>query len=153
MAQTLPDSDPDISCGLLNIWVLGRQFPEANDYWDGNWLRIVAHCAGEGAFVTVTGPIIHLREIAAWRRELVKMNELVGGTAELPTLEPNLRLALACDRRGHVQVECQITPDHMAQSHSFSFEIDQTYLGGVICACDRVLEEYPIRDPDQTARA
>src|SRR5882724_344446 len=31
---------PDIKLSGLQIWVHGRQFPNATDYWDGNWLRI-----------------------------------------------------------------------------------------------------------------
>src|SRR5256885_6731459 len=34
---------PDIKLGGLQVWVHGRQFPDAIDYWDGNWLRITAH--------------------------------------------------------------------------------------------------------------
>ena len=100
--------------------------------------------------MTISGPIIHLGELATLRKELAKMDEIVGGTAELPTMEPNLRLDLKCDRTGHVQVKCQITPDNVVQTHSFTFDIDQSYLGALVRQCDQILKEYPVRDPQQT---
>jgi hypothetical protein len=27
--------------GGFSLWVYGRQFPDANDYWDRNWLNVV----------------------------------------------------------------------------------------------------------------
>jgi hypothetical protein len=149
MTSQLPDRKPNLSCGLLSLWVLGRQFPQATDHWDGNWLNVIAHCAGGGAAVTVSGPIIHLGELAALRKELAKMDEIVGGTAELPTMEPELHLDFACDPTGHIRVTCEITPDNLAQSHSFKFEIDQSYLGTLVRQCDQILKEHPVRDPDQ----
>jgi hypothetical protein len=79
------------------------------------------------------------------------MDEIIGGTAELPTIEPSLRLGLTCDHMGHVQVKCEITPDHVAQTHSFTFDIDQSYLGALVGQCDQILKEYPVRAPQQTA--
>jgi hypothetical protein len=148
----LPERRSDLCCGLLSIWIVGRQFPDATDYWDGNWLNVVAHCSDGGASVTVNGTILHLGEIAAWLKDLTKMSDLLGGTAELPAIEPNLKLKLICDHLGHIQAECWITPDHLKQQHRFTFEIDQSYLPGLIGECNTILQRYPIRDPQQTAK-
>jgi hypothetical protein len=48
---------PDLKLEGLQIWVHGRQFPDLHDYWDGNWLRVTAHCGGSGASVFTTGSI------------------------------------------------------------------------------------------------
>ena len=32
--------EPDIKLAGLQIWVHGRQFPDSDDYWDGNWLYV-----------------------------------------------------------------------------------------------------------------
>jgi len=29
---------PDLVVGDLRLWIVNRQFPENQDYWDGNWL-------------------------------------------------------------------------------------------------------------------
>src|ERR1051326_139556 len=149
MTSQIPNRKLDLSCGLLSVWVLGRQFPQATDYWDGNWLNIVAHCASGGAAVTVSGPIIHFGELATLSKELAKVDENVSGTAELPTMEPELRLDFVCDRTGHVQVTCKITPDNLKQSHRFIFEIDQTHLGPMVRQCDEILKQHPVRNPEQ----
>jgi hypothetical protein len=149
MPYPLPHREPNLCCDILKIWVIGRQFPEASDYWDGNWLNVVAHCAAEGASVTATGSILHLGELSQWRDALAKMDETVAGTAELPTIEPNLRLELTCDKNtGQVRGKCEITPDHMTQQHVFELGLDQSYLRPLISQCDDILREYPLRDAE-----
>lgn len=149
MTPFIPQSEPSLSWGILKIWILNRNFPDSSDYWDGNWLNVVAECSDLGASVIITGPIIHLREIEAFRTQLIDLDKTLKGTAELPTLEPNLQLKLTCDKLGHIAAECHITPDHMSQSHSFEFVIDQTFLKSLIHQCNRILDVYPIRNPEQ----
>ena len=38
-----------------------------------------------------------------------------------------------------------ITPDHLQQRHVFHFEIDQSYLPGLIRQCDRIVRDHPPR--------
>ena len=54
--------DPDIKIAALKIWVHGRQFEDAQDYWDGNWLRVTAHCGADGGSALAHGSILHLGE-------------------------------------------------------------------------------------------
>lgn len=42
---------PDIKLNGLQIWIHGRQYPNEEDYWDGNWLNVTAHCGSQGAEV------------------------------------------------------------------------------------------------------
>src|SRR6266566_3902118 len=134
---------PQIKLADLQIWVHGRQFPDHDDYWDGNWLRVTAHCGGQGADVWTDGPIIHLSEVKTWYDALVKMNQTVSGEATLGGLwEPNLKVSMAMDRLGHIGIDVEITPDHMNQRHSFHFEVDQTFLIPLVSQCEEVLSEY-----------
>jgi hypothetical protein len=32
--------EPDLKFAGFSLWVLGRQFPDHNDYGDGNWLNV-----------------------------------------------------------------------------------------------------------------
>lgn len=141
----LPESAPNLTCGLLRIWVMGREFPDSTDYWDGNWLRVVTAVSDRGASVAVSGPILHLGEIVSWRDELIRFDKTLKGKARLTPLEPNLSIELTCDRLGHVEAECFITPDHLTQSHSFTFDFDQSCLKSLIRECDTILHEFPIR--------
>ena len=145
----IPNREPNLTCGVLKLWINSRQFSDSLDYWDGNWLNAVAHCASEGASVTIGGSFIHLGEIAIFQNELINLDKTLKGKAKLPTIEPNLSLLLECDNMGHVHGECTITPDHMTQNHSFEFEIDQSYLKHFIKQCGEILSEYPIKDTEK----
>jgi hypothetical protein len=35
----------------LQIWVCGRQFPNKDDFWDGNWLKVSVHCSAQDSSV------------------------------------------------------------------------------------------------------
>ncbi|SRR6266851_1435638 len=137
---------PQIKLAALQIWIHGRQFPDHDDYWDGNWLNVMAHCGAQRADVWVSGPIIHLSEIRQWHDALAQMHKTLSGEAKLcGDLEPNLAVDMKIDRLGHIFVEVRITPDQMKQRHLFRCELDQTYLGPLIAQCRAVLDEYPIR--------
>lgn len=146
-----PDAEHEYSCSPsihlagLKIWVHGRQYPESSDYWDGNWLVVTAECASLGAIVRVHGPIIHLPELARWADMAETVHSSLSGEANLECMEPELSVKLAIDKLGHVLMTVNITPDHLAQNHCFSFELDQTDLPNLIRECRTVLDCYPIK--------
>jgi len=140
---------PDIKLNGLQIWVHGRQFPDATDYWEGNWLRITAHCGTHGADVWTTGPILNLPAIVNWLAELEALNQSLAGEASLVPLEPELCVKLTADGLGHISMEVEITPDNVTQEHTFNFELDQSYLEPVIASCRKLVNDYPLRgNPD-----
>jgi hypothetical protein len=47
----------------------------------------------------------------------------------------------------------EITPDNLTQKHNFMFEIDQSFLLGIISQCKEILNKYEIRDKDQKNNA
>jgi hypothetical protein len=141
--------EPDLQIAGLRLWIHGRQFPDATDYWDGNWLRVTAYCTYSESTVRVHGPIIHLREVVGFLRGCQRLYETLAGRAELDCIEPNLRISLVAETGGHIRVELSITPDHMTESHRFTDAFDQTYLPPVIAACERILQQYPVREADR----
>jgi hypothetical protein len=78
----------DLKIAGLRIWVHGRQFPDSKDYWDGNWLRVTAHCASESAHVRVHGAIIHLGEIEGLKSGCEVLSQTLAGSAVLDCIEP-----------------------------------------------------------------
>lgn len=105
---------PDLKIEGLQIWVHGRQFPDAADYWDGNWLRVTAHCGGNGASVFTTGSIIHLSELDRWLVESEELLENLKGEAKLACVEPALSVTLKSGSLGNITMEVSITPDHIS---------------------------------------
>jgi hypothetical protein len=136
---------PDIKLAGLQIWIHGRQFPNTEDYWDSNWLRVTAHCGSGAASVWTGGAIIHLSEVHQWHSELAILRDTLSGEAALKCMEPELSVTLKAGSLGHISMEVSITPEHLAQEHWFKFEIDQTYLPPLVQQCADVLATYPLK--------
>jgi hypothetical protein len=86
--------DPDLTFCGLSLWVHQRQFPNATDYWDGNWLAISATMEASGAFVRCGGPILMTADIERFRNGVAAMAATLRGEAELFGLEPGLNVKL-----------------------------------------------------------
>jgi hypothetical protein len=137
--------EPDLKIAGLSVWAISREFPQSDDYLDGNWLNIHARVEAPGARVDVSGPWLRIDEIMSFRRELAVVNRDLKGTAELACIEPILSVKLTCGSLGHVEVTVEISPEHLTQSHRFVFALDQTYLGPVISACNRLVGKFPLK--------
>jgi hypothetical protein len=122
---------PNLKLEGLQLWIHGRQFPNSQDYWDGNWLNVTAHCGGQGASVIATGAIVHLSELESWHSKIKSFRENLSCEANLECMEPNLSVSLKPASLGHIDMHVSITPDHLTQHHRFEFSIDQSYLTGL----------------------
>ncbi len=153
MNQKLSPEDlgePALTVAGFQLWIHGRQFPEADDYYDGNWLRVTAHCAASGASVWAQGAIVMVTDIADFGRQCDAMLRGASSSAMLDPYEPELRVSLElADRLGHIRGQVEITPDHLAQSHKMEFDVDQSYLSGIIKQCSAIIQEYPIRGNEE----
>lgn len=143
-------NDPDLHFCGFSMWVDQRQFPEASDYWDGNWLMIRARMEASGARVECAGPILMTTDIREFREQLASMIDTLAGEASLKGLEPELDVLLRMKKRGHIEGTIEITADHLNQCHRFTVETDQTYLPAVLRSCDAILKRFPVTSaPDQ----
>ena len=140
-----PLGAPNLHIAGLRLWVHGRQFPMADDYWDGNWLHVTVHCAAPRARVWITGPILHVPEMAHFLRGVEAIHASLQGEAILPCIEPELAVTLTAERLGHMTTVVAITPDHLSQVHRFTFALDQSYLLQVIDSCRTILRQYPMK--------
>lgn len=138
--------ESDLQIAGLQIWVHGRQFPDASDYWDANWLRVTAYCEYANTTVRASGSIIHLSEIAGLLRGCESLYQSLKGEAALDCIEPYLSAKLTAESGGRISVVLSITPDHLAESHRFHDGLDQTYLPPIIASCKTLLEKFPIRE-------
>jgi hypothetical protein len=149
MNQKLSPQDfgePALKVAGFQLWIHGWQFPDADDYDDGNWLRVTAHCGGSGASVWAQGAIVMVTDIDRFGHQCAAMLRGDSSSAVLDPFEPELKVSLeAADRVGHIRAQVEITPDHLAQYHKMQFEVDQSYLGRIIHQCSAIMKEYPIR--------
>jgi hypothetical protein len=73
-----------------------------------------------------------------------QLHSTIADKAWLASDELNLTATLeATDSAGHFLVTVEITPDHLSQEHRFEFQIDQTYLPGIVQQCRTILRRYP----------
>jgi hypothetical protein len=86
--------DPQLQIAGLRLWVHGRQFPGAMDYWDGNWLHVTAYCVYSDAVTRTSGSIVHLGEIVGLLCGCEDINASLKGEAALDCIEPNLNVTL-----------------------------------------------------------
>jgi hypothetical protein len=137
-------ADPDLVLDGLSIWVLDREFPEATNGWDEEWLSVRATMRGIGSSVTTEGMILMTTDFKRFRDQLATLHAAMGGEACLSGYEPNLKVTLSADKRGGVPGQIEITADHLSESHRFEIGIDQSYLPALVASCDAILERFPV---------
>jgi len=136
--------EPDLRFSGFSLWIDGRQFPDASDFWDGNWLMVRVRMEANGAHVECGGPILMTADIKEFRDQLAAMASSFAGEATLKSLEPNINVVLTMQKLGHVKAAIEITADHINQYHRFIVEEDQSYLPGLIRSCDAILCKFPV---------
>lgn len=137
---------PPIELGDFQLSVHRRQFPDAQDRWDGNWLCVTARCAQAGAFVAVDGPILEAGDLERFREALASM--AAGGAREavLRGAEPNVMVGVTAPAGlGHWLVRVELTPEPHAQGHWFAFAVDPSYAAEAVRQLDAVLALFPVR--------
>jgi hypothetical protein len=139
-------SDPDLVFFGFSLWVDGRQYPDADDHWDSNWLIIRAIMEAHGARVMCEGAILTTMDLRQFRDELVKMVGTLTGEAGLVPLEPELKAIFKMQTRGQLEATIEITPDHPTQHHQFIIDADQSYLPALVASCDDILARFPVKN-------
>src|ERR1043166_7168902 len=106
--------EPTLKLDEFQLWVHGYQFPDSSDYWDGNWLRITAHCAASGASVWVSGALLRNTDLIGWANQCDALRNGDAVVAALAPLEPELKVTVRpIDQLGHFTVRVEITPEHL----------------------------------------
>jgi hypothetical protein len=137
---------PALQIGALRVWVHGRQFPDAEDAWDGNWLNVSAHYAAHGARVAVSGALLDTVSFANFSKQPKDLHESLAGEAVLESFEPELVARIhGAGRSGRMRLRVEMTPNNLMQGHWFEEELDQPYLPVTIDSCLILLERYPVR--------
>ncbi len=161
MAPLIFSPDPDslgpahLKAAGFELWVHDRRSPEAQDYWEGNWLVVTVRCVAEGATIWTTGPLVRVPDLARWAAALAHLQqrpEEVGvgvGVATLTSDEPNLTAVVrSTDRTGELQLVVDITPDPLTQEHRLRFTVERSELPDLVQQCRGIVKAYPVRDPD-----
>lgn len=122
-----------------------RGYPEAHDYWDGNWVvtRIQAEARGFKADFTDQ---VHLGDIVRFYEEVLKLNTSLKGEAALTMMEEYLVATGTLDARGSLDWSVLLLhPVKRDIQLQFTFQADQSYLPELIQQLEDVLIEFQIR--------
>lgn len=125
--------------------VLGREYPDATDYWDGNW--VVADLSlRAGAFTARLRASLRTDEIRRFNKALKVLNKKLSGVAVLETLEEWLKLSITAAPRGQIEIAGELR-DEPGSGNVLRFEfedLDQTHLAGWIDSLDAIEASFPV---------
>ena len=125
--------------GGFTLQAFNRQFPEATDYWDGNWLLVEATCGAGLNVVGTSGSFIHGSDLRQWIRQLAEWDG--HSRLELKTLEEELALSIS-PSDGELSVEVQLGRLERTTRNAYSVPTKQL---DVFCAgLHDLLECFPI---------
>jgi hypothetical protein len=129
---------------FLTISLLGRSHPMATDYWDGNWVKTAVEVTAGGFRAAVFGDL-RTDEIARFHGQLVHLQELLRGTAELVTLEQWLLIQAAGDGQGHIGFRCVIR-DSPGNGNTLdcSLATDQTFTQATVADLAAAVQAFPV---------
>lgn len=135
----------------ISIGVVGRMHPEAEDYWDGNWLVTPVEVKVSG-FTAVVPAGLRAEELARFRRELEVLYTSLRGEAVLESMEGWVQLRITADSRGRICARGAVV-DRPGSSNRLQFQmdgLDQTDLPQVVAGLRAVEASFPVRGrPDE----
>ncbi len=130
----------------LTLTVRGYQFPDAADYWDGNWLVVEAALSAPGCRVAHSGPFLRTDEFARFETALASLDAGDGDAAAMTPMEPDLALAIAREGSlGALSVTVELSPDRQTQAHRVTFAGDRSDLPRLRAELRAVLSRFPVR--------
>ena len=128
---------------FLAITILGRSHPGARDRWDGNWVRASVEIAA-GGFRGEVGGDLRAEELASFHRDIARLADSVAGEARFTTMEDWLSIVVTGDRRGHVELACEVRDQPgVGNTLAFRLGLDQTYLRPMVDQLGHAVSEFP----------
>lgn len=120
---TITQQKPDISIGNFKIWLYEKEPNESVFFYAG------VSCSTPNSLVFIEGPYVDFDSLRAWKYECEQLYKNLSGSAVLSFYEPHVYARIILDKKGQGSLFVQICcPDTMSEEHTFTFEIDQTYV-------------------------
>lgn len=121
-----------------------REYPEAEDSDDGNWVYATIEIAA-GAFRGTFEAMLRAEEFVRFRDELRPLYERLSGKATFDTMEGWLRIDVQGDGKGHFHAACEaIDQPGLGNPLTFKIDFDQTELPAIVQGLDAICEAVPV---------
>jgi hypothetical protein len=109
------DREPDLLLGRprsdhLAIWVIRREYPEATDYWDANWLQTRIELFAGGVHAKI-GANLRAEEFRRFREALERVDARASREALMEPLEPWLKVRVTTSSTGALAVEGEVSDE------------------------------------------
>jgi hypothetical protein len=128
----------------LTLAIHGRNRPESEDYWDGNWLWCTAEVAA-GAFRGSLSNVVRNEDLIRFLPMLEDLYRRLDGEALFDTLEGWLDLRMIGVGHGQAEVRgslCDAPVD--GNQLEFRLALDQTFLPPLIAQIRAAVEAFPV---------
>ena len=94
----------------LSLLPLRRSNPDAQDFWDGNWLKVEV-VVRAGAFQGRFEADLRTDELEHFAEQLGQAHSAGEGLAALDSVEGWVKLRLALEPDGRLEAACEVTDD------------------------------------------
>src|SRR5579863_2868609 len=129
---------------FLKIALIGRSYPRANDYWDGNWVRTKVSVHAGGFHGSVNGDL-RAEELAQFLERLTGLQRSLRGTAEFETMEEWLSIRVNGDGLGHIDVQCLIQDQPgIGNTLKCTLTTDQMFVRATVTELSQAVQAYPV---------
>jgi hypothetical protein len=129
----------------VEVDVHGYERAPVGEYWDDNWLTVEIRVRA-GGFRGQAAATIITSELTKFLSELHPLFETLSGGAEFTTMEGQLRLRLAGDGKGHIELQGEVAEQAgVGNRLHFTLQFDQSQLGASVRELERVISEFPVR--------
>lgn len=125
---------------FLSLKIRERQFPEATDYWNANWLTCDVE-VNVGAFRSAFGAVLRNEDLTRFLRGLRRLDSQSSATA---TFEAPEWLTLDLFADGESRIEGHGRIDDNCNHLEFRVNVDRSDLGPLIRELDEICTNYPI---------
>lgn len=113
-------------------------------YWDGNWIAYHVEAAVHG-FRASYDAFVRTGEVVALRAGLERLKNDLGSELEFATMEEQVAFRIRGDRLGRLDLRGEpVHPAGLGSRLSFSLELDQTFLPGLLSSVDALVQAYPV---------
>ncbi len=126
------------------VHVTRRERPEANDYWDGNWVYATVKVAAR-AFRGEFEAQFRAEEFVLFRDKIHVLYETLKGGAKFETMEGWLAIDIQGDGKGHFHAACMAVDEPgIGNRLTFGLDFDQTEVPEILRGLDAICAAFPV---------
>jgi hypothetical protein len=143
VALSVTIGHPSGDCVIIEV--AARMHPNADDFWEGNWL-VSPIAIRVGGFRGNIDAYLRVEELVRFRDQLSSLHASLKGGAVLESLEERITLLVAVAPSGQLTVTGRVSDDP-GIGNELAFEIDgldQTYLPPMIESLSAIETAFPL---------